>query len=210
VLESDGTLILTHGNLTGGSALTQKITNQHGRPCLHIDLNKIIAFDAALKISTWVEENSISVLNVAGSRASKDKRIYDATMGILESAYYLGLSKGKPDSLQTLFSRKERAKERSYKPRTVSKAVDDLIFKLPLKDKATIANMTEQELFSLHFSLGQYIRNKYGIWNGNEELLSNCRLLLKKDTVHGDEVSSLIIKELWEKLRKTHRLKVIK
>jgi len=75
VLESDGTLILTHGNLTGGSALTQKITNQHGRPCLHIDLNKIIAFDAALKISTWVEENSISVLNVAGSRASKDKRI---------------------------------------------------------------------------------------------------------------------------------------
>jgi len=91
VLESDGTLILTHGNLTGGSALTQKITNQHGRPCLHIDLNKIIAFDAALKISTWVEENSISVLNVAGSRASKDKRIYDATMGILESAYYKGV-----------------------------------------------------------------------------------------------------------------------
>ena len=70
--------------------------------------------------------------------------------------------------------------------------------------------MAEQELSSLHFSLGQYIRNKYGIWNGNEELLSNCRLLLKKDTVHGDEVSSLIIKELWEKLRKTHRLKVIK
>ena len=199
VLDSDGTLILSHGNLTGGSALTRKLANQHGRPCLHIDLNKTIAFNAALEINAWVEENSISVLNVAGSRASKDKRIYDATMGILESAYYLGLSKGKPDSLQ-----------RSFQPRTVNEAVNNLISKLPLKDKASIANMTEQKLSSLHFSLGKYIQNSYGIWDGNKELISNCRFLLKKDTVHEDDVSSLIIKKLWEKLRKTHRLKIVK
>jgi hypothetical protein len=211
VLDSDGTLILSHGKLTGGSSLTQKFANQHGRHCLHIDLNKTIAFNAALEISTWVEESSIEVLNVAGPRVSKDAGIYNATMDILESAYYLSLSKGhKSDSLQTLFSREERAKEPSYKPRTVNEAVDDLIFKLSLKDKATIANMTEQELFSLHFSLGKYIRNSYGIWDGNEELISNCRFLLKKDTIHEDEVSSLIIKKLWENLRKTHRLKIIK
>jgi len=110
VVDSDGTLILSHGKLTGGSALTRKMANQHGRPCLHIDLTKTIAFNAALKISTWVEENSISVLNVAGSRASKDARIYDAAMDILESAYYLGLSKSpEPESLQ-----------RSNQPRTVN------------------------------------------------------------------------------------------
>jgi len=200
VVDSDGTVILTHGNLTGGSALTRKIAKQHGRPCHHIDLNKTIAFTAALEISTWIEENSISVLNVAGSRASKDAKIYDATMDILESAYYFSLSKGpEPGLLQ-----------RSYRPRTVNEAVDHLVSELSLKDKATIANMTEQELLYLHFSLGQYIRNSYGIWDGNEDLLSDCRVLLNKDTVHEDEVSSFIIKKLWEKLRKTHRLKVVK
>ena len=34
VLDSDGTLILSHGKLTGGSVLTQNLANQHGRPCL--------------------------------------------------------------------------------------------------------------------------------------------------------------------------------
>jgi hypothetical protein len=210
VVDSDGTLILTHGSLTGGSALTKKYAKQHSRPCLHIDLHKTNAFKASLDINAWIEENSISVLNVAGSRASKDPKIYDAVMGILESAYYLSLSSQKPEPLQTLFSSKERAKERSYLPRTVYEAVDDLIFKLPLKDKTTIANMTEQEIASLHFSLGNFIRNKYGIWDGNKELISNCQFLLKKDTIHEDEVSSLIIKKLCEKLRKTHRLKVVK
>ena len=134
VLDSDGTLILSHGKLTGGSSLTQKFANQHGRHCLHIDLNKTNAFKASLDINAWIEENSISVLNVAGSRASKDPKIYDAVMGILESAYYLSLSSQKPEPLQTLFSSKERAKERPYLPRTVYEAVDDLIFKLPLKE----------------------------------------------------------------------------
>jgi len=211
VLDSGGTLIISHGKLTGGSALTRKLANQHGRFCLHIDLNQTNAFSAAQKISTWVEENSIEVLNVAGPRASKDAKIHKATMDILESTYYLSLSTGhKPDSLRTLFSSKKRTKKRSYQPRTVNEAVDDLILKLPLKDKVTISNMAEQELLSLHFSLGNFIRNKYGLWNGNEELISNCRFLLKKDTIHEDEVSSLIIKELWEKLRKSHRLKVVK
>ena len=210
VLDSDGTLILYHGKLTGGSALTKKYAKQHSRPCLHIDLHKTNAFKASLDINAWIEENSISVLNVAGSRASKDPKIHDAVMGILESAYYLSLSSQKPEPLQTLFSSKERAKERSYLPRTVYEAVDDLISKLPLKDKTTIANMAEQEIASLHFTLGKYIRNSYGIWAGNEELLSSCRFLLKKDKIHEDDVSSFIIKKLWKKLRKTHRLKVIK
>jgi hypothetical protein len=70
--------------------------------------------------------------------------------------------------------------------------------------------MTEQELTSLHFSLGKYISNKYKIWGGNEALISSCRFLLRKKPIHENEVSSLIIQELWKKLRKTHRLKVIK
>jgi len=39
ILDSDGTLILSHGKLTGGSALTVKVATKHDRPWLHVDLN---------------------------------------------------------------------------------------------------------------------------------------------------------------------------
>ena len=34
VLDSDGTVIISRGKLTGGSALTQKLAKKHIRPCL--------------------------------------------------------------------------------------------------------------------------------------------------------------------------------
>ena len=72
ILDSDGTLILAHGRLSGGSSLTLKIAKQHHRPRLHVDLNKTIEFEAAQLIHSWIIRHGIRVLNVAGSRASKD------------------------------------------------------------------------------------------------------------------------------------------
>ncbi|MFO7601761.1 MAG: putative molybdenum carrier protein [Candidatus Desulfacyla sp.] len=79
VMDSDGTLILSHGKLTGGSALTMKLTKKHNRPCLCIDFLKTNGFQAAQDIHKWITRNKIKVLNVAGARASKDPKIYDAT-----------------------------------------------------------------------------------------------------------------------------------
>jgi putative molybdenum carrier protein len=39
IRESDGTLILSHGRLTGGSEYTKKWALKHGKPMLHIDLS---------------------------------------------------------------------------------------------------------------------------------------------------------------------------
>lgn len=38
IIDSDGTVIISHGNLTGGSDYGQKMAKKHNRPCLHIDL----------------------------------------------------------------------------------------------------------------------------------------------------------------------------
>lgn len=70
VLDSDGTVILSHGKLTRGSAFTQKMTVKHARPFLHIDLNRVNGFKAAENIAKWIAEHGIKVLNVAGPRAS--------------------------------------------------------------------------------------------------------------------------------------------
>ena len=47
VIDSDGTVIITHGKLSGGSKLTDKLAEKHFRPCLHVNFNKTPAFAAA-------------------------------------------------------------------------------------------------------------------------------------------------------------------
>jgi len=85
ILESDGTLIFSHGKLTGGSAFTRKIANQNSKPYIHVDLNKIEVLTASTEINTWIVNNNIKILNVAGSRASKDPTIHEKVKGVLEA-----------------------------------------------------------------------------------------------------------------------------
>ena len=86
VIDSNGTLILSHGKLTGGSDYTQDMVLRHGRPWLYIDLNKTPSSRAARQIRSWIAEHEIKVLNVAGPRASKDPAIYLSTTDILDRA----------------------------------------------------------------------------------------------------------------------------
>jgi len=54
VKDSDGALILFHGKLSGGSALTKRLADKHKRPCLHIDLNKSTNSEAVSIITRWI------------------------------------------------------------------------------------------------------------------------------------------------------------
>ena len=83
VIESDGTLIVSHGKLNGGSAKTRRFAKKHKRPWVHVDLDKTSFFKAAMDVRDWVAENHIKVLNVAGPRGSKDPRIYEAAKKLL-------------------------------------------------------------------------------------------------------------------------------
>ena len=40
VQNSDATLIFSHGALFGGSTYTERMARQHGKPCLHVDLDQ--------------------------------------------------------------------------------------------------------------------------------------------------------------------------
>jgi hypothetical protein len=84
VLDSDGTVILTHGTLTGGSLLTRKRANQHDKPVLHLNMSKMDINEAVGQLAAFIDENGIEVLNVAGSRASKDAEIYGKTFEVVE------------------------------------------------------------------------------------------------------------------------------
>ena len=92
VLDSDGTLIISHGLLTGGSALTTSFAELHRKPWIHIDLEITPSSAAARTIQEWVGRNGIKIMNVAGARASKDPMIYQAVMDLLEKWILLGES----------------------------------------------------------------------------------------------------------------------
>jgi predicted Rossmann-fold nucleotide-binding protein len=83
VRDSDATLIVSRGPLTGGSRLTLGLARKHRKPCLHVDLAVTGMEEAETRVRTWLEENEVTTLNVAGPRASNDPGIYDRVLTLL-------------------------------------------------------------------------------------------------------------------------------
>jgi hypothetical protein len=73
VLHADGTLVLTNGPPTGGTALTIELARKHGKPCLVLDL---AGHPAPGLVHDWAQREDVGVLNVAGPRASTSRGIY--------------------------------------------------------------------------------------------------------------------------------------
>ena len=86
VLVSDGTVIFSHGDLTGGSKRTADFATELCKPFLHIDLDKTLPSEFGEVLAAWIKSHGIEVLNVAGSRASKDPQIYDRARIVMQVA----------------------------------------------------------------------------------------------------------------------------
>lgn len=93
ILDSDGTLIVSFGPLTGGSALTEALTIRYNRPCLHLDLTLVDQTQAVTALHKWLNRHQIDILNVAGSRGSGEPRIYQAVFTLLTAMQWDSESK---------------------------------------------------------------------------------------------------------------------
>ena len=80
-------------------------------------------------------------------------------------------------------------------PKTVDAAVRTLRGLVASDELAKITLLAEDELVTLHFGLGQWVRNYFGLWEGNQELLNATG---EKDA---DGASGVIIRKLWLELR---------
>ena len=83
VRDSDGTLVLTRGRPSGGTAFTIALARRHGRPLLVLDLER--GPDPA-EVQRWAETSEVAVLNVAGPRESQQPGIRDEAYVFLEEA----------------------------------------------------------------------------------------------------------------------------
>lgn len=210
VVDSDGTLIISRGELTGGSDYTREMALKHNRPWLHVDLNETAAFRAARAIVEWLAGHNVRVLNVAGPRASKDPGIYRDTMALLESVYYLSLSAMNPKQMADSHSPSPKPAVGEDPPKRVQDVVRRLLEDLPLKDRVLIANMSESELPALGRTLGEYVVNRYGLAAGNSALIRSCRWVGRRPLKDESEAAAVIIRALWKQLRRSHPLRRVK
>jgi hypothetical protein len=82
VRDSDGTVIFTvMTRLTGGSKKTANLARKHRKPCLHLSAGE--TGDPVEELRAFIQSNGIKVLNVAGSRASKEPAVGDFVMDVL-------------------------------------------------------------------------------------------------------------------------------
>ena len=84
VRDSDGTVIFSIAEiLTGGSKKTLEFAGKHRKPVLHVSrASGHLVAKAALR--RFVDEHGITVLNVAGPRASKEPEVYGFVKAVLD------------------------------------------------------------------------------------------------------------------------------
>ena len=87
IRDSDATVIFTIADkLTGGSKRTAEFAAVYGKPVLHLATERHCPDPGGL-LRECVVKNRVRLLNVAGSRASKEPEVGDFVMATLTRAF---------------------------------------------------------------------------------------------------------------------------
>lgn len=208
IIDSNGTIILFRGSLTGGSKLTHSYANVIGRPNCCINLSDTDEFEAATILKSFVMENGIQVLNVAGPRLSHQPLIYRDVKTVLEVTLYFLFLDTRLDNVMKDYIPLEPVPEEF--PQTIEEAVDLLCHDFPLKTKTIIAKFERKEIHMLYFTLLDYIRHRVGFDMENHGLLTACRIKMGDNTGTIEDAVMLILKEFKDCLEGDHILRVVK
>lgn len=209
--EADGTLVVSRNQASPWTRKVVQAALKHQRQFLHVDLGQYPLFEAASLIASWLSQQHIKTVFVTGLQDSEDANIYTQTRKVLETAVYLGLVKtGMHPDHHLAKPSVSSDNGPTNLPRTVDGAVEQLTAAMPLKDRTLLANMASDALDSLHSGLGAYIKEQFGLYSGNASLLRSCAERGNLQDPLPDEACAVILRALWEHLRRTHRLRVVK
>lgn len=89
VRDSDATVVFTFApEPTGGSLRTIGFARKHAKPCLHVSRERSGHQDQPSFLRSFVAQHRIRILNVAGSRESKDPGIHAWVLKFMEDAFF--------------------------------------------------------------------------------------------------------------------------
>ena len=207
ILDSSGTLILARGKLSGGSKLTHTFARVADKPNCHIDLLTHDIFESAMILQSFILENHIRILNVAGPRESRDPSIYHDVKSILEGALYLFfLESDYKENDSPLYPERTAS---DPLPTSVANALDLVETDLGLKEKAWVARLAQGQILAPYFSWLDDIRTRLGLDDRNSALMAELKdRALWQGYTPEDGVMDLL-KTLKARLEKTHDLRVL-
>ncbi|MFZ6653657.1 DUF6794 domain-containing protein [Undibacterium sp. TJN19] len=85
-------------------------------------------------------------------------------------------------------------------PTSCDQAATDILAKLDDASKQRVKDSSYEGLTQFHMYWGMGIRNDTGLWRGNVALTDSCMAMRKDISRHPDEISMVIIQEIWKKL----------
>ena len=88
--------------------------------------------------------------------------------------------------------------------------VDEIVAEMPLEERVRMANFDKEELRMVNYSMSIFIRNQLFMKDINSELFESCRSVSGNKNLNEHTAALVIIERLWEKLRTTYRLRVVK
>jgi hypothetical protein len=71
--DSDGTVVISFGIPRDGTGLTEEVARLYNKPLFQIDMEKELDAQDVTHFRSWIDENNIRILNVAGPRESHKK-----------------------------------------------------------------------------------------------------------------------------------------
>ena len=84
IIDSDGIVILTYGQLAIGSKIIKYLSAKNKKPCLYIDLTQCSINHAISSIRKWVTNHEIEAIYFTGSKPVGESKIYEETVRIIE------------------------------------------------------------------------------------------------------------------------------
>ncbi len=210
VKDSKGTLIISSGKLTGDLNYARKTTLQNRNQLLGIDLNQTDVSKASSLINDWVQLQHVDILYVITPSIRVHLDVVKYTQHVVERALLLAIMDAPSGSRISDYSKAEYLKRLPVPPKTVNDAVHLIIAGMPLENRVRIANLNAEDLESLYLTLGVFVRNQMLRKDVNKELLKSCREVSGDDRLSEINASFVIVEKLWENLRKTHKLRIVK
>ena len=210
VEESKGTLIISAAELNDDSKYARKMTMKHTHQLFVVDLELTPAFEAPTIVHNWIQSFNIDVLYVIGPFTYEYLNIDRHMTIIVEGALLLDIMDAPPGSSVMDYSKEMYLKKLPVLPKTVDEAVNQIISDMTLEERVRMANFDKEELRVINYSLSVFIRNQLFMKDINKELFESCRTFSGNKNLNENTAALVIIERLWEKLRKTYRLRVVK
>ena len=208
ILDSDGTVIIARGPLSGGSALTYSFARKTDSGVCRINLLEQDIFEAALILHDFILDQGIRVLNVAGPRAGHDSDIYYDVKAILSAVLYLDFLETEEESWQA-----EQMIDAGFDfPKSITSvdlAIQAFEQSLTLRGKTIIARSEAHQMADIYFILLEYVQLALDLDEKNSILfksLSKGRDL--RDYTPEDAVMELL-KRLKTRLSERFQLRVV-